>query len=67
MLSPDALEKAGEELARVYRGIEAEMLDYLARLMLSGGGVTSRSATAAAPLPGLPGTSRRWRVSGWSC
>ena len=45
MLSPDALEEAGEELARVYRGIEAEMLDYLARLMLSGGGVTSRSAT----------------------
>ena len=41
---------AGEELARVYRGIEAEMLDYLARLMLSGGGVTSRSATAAALL-----------------
>ena len=50
MLSPDALEEAGEELARVYRGIEAEMLDYLARLMLSGGGVTSRSATAAALL-----------------
>lgn len=50
MLSPDALEEAGEALARVYRGIEAEMLDYLARLMLSGGGVTSRSATAAALL-----------------
>ena len=22
---------------------------------------------SAAPLPGLPGTSRRWRASGWSC
>lgn len=50
MLSPEALEEAGEALARVYRGIEADMLDYLVDLMLSGGGVTSRSVTAAALL-----------------
>lgn len=50
MLSPEALEEAGEALARVYRGIEADMLNYLVDLMLSGGGVTSRSVTAAALL-----------------
>lgn len=50
MLSPEALEEAGEALARVYRGIEADMLDYLVDLMLSGAGVTSRSVTAAALL-----------------
>lgn len=50
MLSPEALEEAGEALARVYRGIEADMLNYLVGLMLSGGGVTSRSVTAAALL-----------------
>ena len=50
MLSPEALEEAGEALARVYRGIEADMLNYLVELMLSGGGVTSRSVTAAALL-----------------
>lgn len=50
MLSPEALEEAGEALARVYRGIEADMLDYLVDLMLSGGGVTSKSVTAAALL-----------------
>lgn len=50
MLSPEALEEAGEALARVYRGIEADMLNYLVDLMLSGAGVTSRSVTAAALL-----------------
>ena len=50
MLSPEALEEAGEALARVYRGIEADMLDYLVDLMLSGAGVTSKSVTAAALL-----------------
>lgn len=50
MLSPEALEEAGEALARVYRGIEADMLNYLVGLMLDGGGVTSRSVTAAALL-----------------
>lgn len=50
MLSPEALEEAGEALARVYRGIEADMLNYLVDLMLSGGGVTSKSVTAAALL-----------------
>lgn len=50
MLSPEALEEAGEALARVYRGIEADMLNYLVDLMLSGGGVTSSSVTAAALL-----------------
>lgn len=50
MLSPEALEEAGEALARVYRGIEADMLNYLVGLMLDGGGVTSKSVTAAALL-----------------
>ena len=50
MLSPEALEEAGEALARVYRGIEADMLSYLVDLMLSGAGVTSKSVTAAALL-----------------
>lgn len=50
MLSPEALEEAGEALARVYRGIEADMLNYLVDLMLSGAGVTSKSVTAAALL-----------------
>jgi hypothetical protein len=50
MLSPEALEEAGEALARVYRGIEADMLDYLVDLMLSGAGITSKSVTAAALL-----------------
>lgn len=50
MLSPEALEEAGEALARVYRGIEADMLNYLVGLILDGGGVTSKSVTAAALL-----------------
>lgn len=50
MLTPEQIEEAGEMVARAYRGIEADMLDHLARLMLSGGGITERTVAAAALL-----------------
>lgn len=46
MLSPDYLDQAGEKVASVYRQIEAEMLDYLARRMLAGSVADQRSLTA---------------------
>lgn len=50
MLTPEQIEEAGELVARVYRGIEAEMLDHLADVMLQGRGVTSMTVTSAALL-----------------
>ena len=46
MLSPEYLDQAGEKVASVYRQIEAEMLDYLARQMLAGDVAGQRSLTA---------------------
>lgn len=50
MLSPDYLDQAGEKVAGVYRQIEAEMLDYLAKRMLAGDVADQRSLTAIALL-----------------
>lgn len=47
MLTPEQIEEAGERVARAYRGIEAQMLDHLAAVMLSGDGVTSMTVTEA--------------------
>lgn len=46
MLSPEYLDQAGEKVASVYRQIEAEMLEYLARRMLAGDISSQRSLTA---------------------
>lgn len=46
MLSPEYLDQAGEKVAGVYRQIEADMLAYLARLMVEGGIADQRSLTA---------------------
>ena len=46
MLSPEYLDQAGEKVASVYRQIEAEMLEYLARRMLEGSIADQRSLTA---------------------
>lgn len=46
MLSPEYLDQAGERVASVYRQIEAEMLEYLARRMLEGNVTDQRSLTA---------------------
>ena len=46
MLSPEYLDQAGEKVASVYRQIEAEMLDHLARQMLAGDVAGQRSLTA---------------------
>lgn len=46
MLSPEYLDQAGEKVASVYRQIEAEMLEYLARRMLAGDVSNQRSLTA---------------------
>lgn len=50
MLSPDQLEEAGQMVAAVYRDIEAQMLDRLVRLMLSGEELTMRTTAEAAML-----------------
>lgn len=50
MLTPDYLDQAGEKVASVYRQIEAEMLDYLARQMVAGDVSGQRSLTALALL-----------------
>ena len=50
MLDPEQLERAGDMVARVYQGIEAEMLDILVRAMVEGDGVTELTVSAAALL-----------------
>ncbi|WP_305296561.1 phage minor capsid protein [Parvibacter caecicola] len=50
MLTPEQIEAAGEMVGAVYREMEAEMLDHLASVMASGGGMTERTMTELALL-----------------
>lgn len=48
MLSPDALEEAGQLTGRVYRQVELEMLHYIERKLIDGDIYTSRAQSAIA-------------------
>lgn len=46
MLTPDQMDAAGEEVAAVYRQIEAELIDYLVQRMIEGDVSGQRAGTA---------------------
>lgn len=46
MLTPDQMDAAGEEVAAVYRQIEAELIDYLVQRMVEGDVAGQRAGTA---------------------
>lgn len=50
MLAPEQIERAGEMVGAVYREMEAAMLDHLASVMASGGGITGRAMAEIALL-----------------